>query len=110
MPDPQKTRSSAESVGGFLHESVPRTGGGSCGTKLLLCLEPVVLVVAIPATACLPVLERAVGDFFLEDEGELVAVEILEPLVPGDGTEASEAGKVEADTSAAVRHVNDGRP
>src|SRR5215204_985451 len=101
---------SIESVAGFLHQPVPRTTGAARRTKLLLCLEPVVTIVTIAAAACLPIFVRAVGDFLLEDEGELVPVEILEPLRPRDRAEASVTWKVEADTGAAVRHANSGGP
>src|ERR1700694_2301012 len=50
----------------------------------------------------------AICDFFFVDERQMVAVEMVQPFVPGDGPKSCRGWKIEADSDAAVRHMNRG--
>ena len=75
-------------------------------SELPLGLEPIALIAAIDGAAALPQLEGPVGHFLFIQEDQVVAIELLESLRPGDGSEPRRAGEIEADRRPAIIDVD----
>jgi hypothetical protein len=91
-----------------LDDSIPRTRMRR-RSELTFRVKPRLTIVPVTGPADFPELICAISNIFLVDEDEMMLLEVREPFIPGDRSEAMHAWEIEPNAGAAICDMECGR-